>query len=64
RDYEALQREAIDALDGAGFETDYFAICNAETLLPATDQDRDLVILVTAALGSTRLLDNIEISLW
>ncbi|MGD2172913.1 MAG: pantoate--beta-alanine ligase, partial [Gammaproteobacteria bacterium] len=42
RDYEALQREAIDALDGAGFETDYFAICNAETLLPATDQDRDL----------------------
>jgi pantothenate synthetase len=32
--------------------------------LPATPQDRDLVILVTAAMGPTRLLDNIEVSLW
>jgi len=64
RDYQKLQREAIAALDGAGFKTDYFVVCNAETLLPATAQDRDLVILVTAALGATRLLDNIEISLW
>jgi pantoate--beta-alanine ligase len=64
RDYEMLQSEAIVTLDGAGFKTDYFVICNAETLLPASPQDRDLVILVTAALGGTRLLDNIEISLW
>jgi len=64
RDYAKLQSEAIAALDGAGFKTDYFVICNAETLLPASEQDRDLVILVTAALGGTRLLDNIEISLW
>jgi pantoate--beta-alanine ligase len=64
RDYEKLQREAIAVLDGAGFRTDYFVICNADTLDPATPQDRDLVILVTAALGETRLLDNIEISLW
>jgi len=59
-----LQQEAIAVLDGAGFKTDYFVICNAETLVPATAADRDLVILVTAALGGTRLLDNIEISLW
>ena len=64
RDYDKLQREAIAVLDGAGFRTDYLVICNAETLLPASAQDRDLVILVTAALGPTRLLDNIEISLW
>jgi len=64
RDYGMLQSEAIAALEGAGFKTDYFVICNAETLLPASAQDRDLVILVTAALGGTRLLDNIEISLW
>jgi pantoate--beta-alanine ligase len=55
---------AINNLGAAGFNTDYFKICNAETLLPATSEDRDLVILVTAALGQTRLLDNIEISLW
>jgi pantoate--beta-alanine ligase len=64
RDFQAMERAAIENLDGAGFHTDYFAICNAETLTPASAEDRDLVILVTAALGATRLLDNIEISLW
>jgi pantoate--beta-alanine ligase len=63
RDFEMLQQNAIDTLDGAGFKTDYFCICNAETLLAATADDRDLVILVTAAIGPTRLLDNIEVSL-
>ena len=64
RDFAALEKQAIAVLDDAGFRTDYFSVCNAETLLPATPEDRDLVILVTAALGDTRLLDNIEISLW
>ena len=64
RDYAAIERRAIARLDGAGFRTDYFSVCNAETLKPATPDDRDLVILVTAALGATRLLDNVEISLW
>jgi pantoate--beta-alanine ligase len=64
RDFQSLERSAIENLDGAGFRTDYFAICNPETLAPASKEDRDLVILVTAALGATRLLDNIEISLW
>ena len=64
RDFVKLQETAISILDEAGFKTDYFAICNAETLRPATPQDRDLVVLVTAALGQTRLLDNIELSLW
>lgn len=64
RDFAAIEREAINLLDNNGFETEYFAICNAETLEPASTEDRDLVILVTAILGSTRLLDNIEISLW
>ena len=64
RDFAKLQQTAVSVLDEAGFKTDYFTICNAETLLPATPEDRDLVILVTAALGQTRLLDNIEVSLW
>ena len=64
RNFKAAERNAIEQLDAAGFKTDYFSICNAETLLPATAEDRDLVILVTAAMGSTRLLDNIEVSLW
>jgi len=64
RDFRALEQDAIASLDDAGFKTDYFKICSAETLLPATPEDRDLVILVTAAIGQTRLLDNIEVSLW
>ncbi len=64
RNYAALQQRAIKKLDAGGFKTDYFVVCNAETLQPATADDRDLVILVTAAMDSTRLLDNIEISLW
>ncbi len=64
RDYPELQQRALQSLDQAGFKTDYFTICNAETLLPASSEDRDLVILVTAELGATRLLDNIEVSLW
>ena len=64
RDYTAIEARALQELDAAGFKTDYFKICNAETLLPAGAEDRDLVILVTAGLGATRLLDNIEISLW
>jgi pantoate--beta-alanine ligase len=59
-----VQARAVSRLDEAGFKTDYFVVCNAETLLPASAEDRDLVILVTTGLDSTRLLDNIEISLW
>ncbi len=64
RHFKAVEARAVNRLDEAGFKTDYFKICNAETLLPASAEDRDLVILVTAGLGETRLLDNIEISLW
>lgn len=64
RDFKTLEDAAVARLNDAGFDTNYFVICNAETLLPATADDRDLVVLVTTAMGPTRLLDNIEISLW
>lgn len=64
RDFETLEDAAIASLNDAGFDTNYYAVCNAETLAPAGADDRDLVVLVTAAMGPTRLLDNIEISLW
>jgi pantoate--beta-alanine ligase len=64
RNFELLQQQATNQLNEAGFDTDYFFICNADTLKPATQIDRKLVILVTAKLGETRLLDNIEIDLW
>ncbi|MCP3687928.1 MAG: pantoate--beta-alanine ligase [Gammaproteobacteria bacterium] len=64
RDYPGLEQQAIQALDAAGFEVDYYTICNADTLESASPQDKKLVVLVTAGLGKTRLLDNIEIDLW
>ncbi len=63
RNFGVLENQAIKQLDQAGFETDYFCVCSAETLKPASAKDRRLVILVTASLGETRLLDNIEIEL-
>ena len=64
RDFAVIGSQGAATLNEAGFKTDYFTVCNAETLMPATAEDRDLVILTAAALGETRLLDNIEISLW
>ena len=61
--FSKLEQRAIERLNQAGFETDYFSVCNVETLEPASPEDRTLVILVTARLGKTRLLDNIEIDL-
>jgi pantoate--beta-alanine ligase len=64
RRFNELEQQSTDQLNQAGFETDYFSICNAETLKPANPNDRKLVILVTSTLDKTRLLDNIEIDLW
>jgi pantoate--beta-alanine ligase len=62
--FAVVEKQAIDSLSQAGFDTDYFNVCNADTLKPATSGDKKLVILVTTRLGDTRLLDNIEIDLW
>ena len=64
RNFALIEKQAIDSLDQAGFETDYFNVSNADTLKPATSGDKKLVILVTTRLCDTRLLDNIEIDLW
>ncbi|MCH8176925.1 MAG: pantoate--beta-alanine ligase [Proteobacteria bacterium] len=61
--FKRLEKRAIERLNQAGFETDYFCVCSAETLKPASAEDRRLVILVTVLLGKTRLLDNIEVDL-
>jgi len=63
-DFGLLEQQASAQLKQAGFDLDYFSVCNADTLKPVTPEDKKLVILVTAQLGETRLLDNIEIDLW
>jgi pantoate--beta-alanine ligase len=63
-DFKKLEKQATERLNKAGFDTDYFNICEADTLKPATSENKKLVILVTARLDETRLLDNIEVDLW
>ncbi|ROR98636.1 pantoate--beta-alanine ligase [Sinobacterium caligoides] len=61
--YAELERHAIRDLSAAGFEPDYFNICDAATLRAVTAKTEDIVILVAARLGSTRLIDNVTLIL-
>ena len=47
----------------AGFEPDYFAIRDARTLRPVTEDTEEIAILAAARLGSTRLIDNVRLAL-
>ena len=61
--FDAIIKTATSALNAEGWAVDYIAICNANTLLPAQENDKNLVILGAAKLGKTRLIDNIEIAI-
>lgn len=61
-DYSALQQQASEQLEQAGFKTDYIEIRNTDLTEPPTDSKR-LVILAAAFMGKTRLIDNLEVSL-
>jgi pantoate--beta-alanine ligase len=63
RDMERLQKQAVEALVARGWKVDYVAVRNQSDLLPASLEERDLVVLAAARLGSTRLIDNVEVSL-
>lgn len=61
--YRALEQSAMDELTGRGWRVDYLAICDAQTLtqLSAEAYAPKMVVLVAARLGTTRLIDNVEI---
>ncbi|MFB4391470.1 MULTISPECIES: pantoate--beta-alanine ligase [unclassified Pseudomonas] len=63
RDYAALLAEGQAQLLGAGLRPDYLEVRHALNLRPAQVDDRDLVILGAAYLGSTRLIDNLYLHL-
>jgi pantoate--beta-alanine ligase len=63
KDFMRLTQMGKQQLQEAGFQPDYLAIANATSLRPAMKEDTHLVILVAAFLGSTRLIDNLRISL-
>ena len=68
RDFEHLQKRAVEALAARGWLLDYVAVRNQSDLQPASPAQgepaqRELVILAAARLGNTRLLDNVEVCL-
>ncbi|WP_018984787.1 pantoate--beta-alanine ligase [Salinimonas chungwhensis] len=62
-DYRRLAAESVQYLAAHGFKPDYIEVRNAHTLLPATGDDSQLVILAAAYLGKTRLIDNLTVEL-
>lgn len=59
-DHMQIEQRAIDDLSAQGWQVDYVAIRDSSLAIPSPDS-KQLVILVAARLGSTRLIDNIEI---
>lgn len=62
RDFGSLADAAAVHLDKCGFATDYVDI-RRQDLADAGPDDRELVILVAARLGTTRLIDNLAFTL-
>ncbi|WP_259757385.1 pantoate--beta-alanine ligase [Pseudomonas sp. GCEP-101] len=59
RDYAALLAQGRQQIEDAGLRIDYLEVREPVGLRPATAQDHQLVILVAAFLGTTRLIDNL-----
>jgi pantoate--beta-alanine ligase len=57
-----IEQRALQFLQQAGFNPDYFSICRSSDLKKADAEDRNLVLLSAAKLGKTRLIDNIYFS--
>ena len=62
-DFIGLAKQAASYIDNAGMKTDYIHICHARTLQPASEDDKELVILAAAHCGKARLIDNLQVTL-
>jgi len=61
-DFPILEQEAVALLKAVGFTPEYVRICDADTLLPATPETNNKIILAAAKLGKARLIDNLCIN--
>ena len=60
--YAEIEQQALQFLQQAGFQPDYFSVCRSSDLKKAATEDMDLVLLAAARLSKTRLIDNIYFS--
>ncbi|KNE75932.1 Pantoate-beta-alanine ligase [Candidatus Burkholderia crenata] len=63
RDFASIENEAVESLAQRGWQPDYIAVRKRVDLLPPgpADAAAPLVVLAAARLGTTRLIDNLEI---
>jgi len=61
-DYAALEKDGEEKLINAGFSPDYCSIRNVVDLSKPNNSEQELVILVAAKLGQTRLIDNLQVT--
>ncbi len=66
KDFVQLEQQASVLLTSQGWEVDYISIRSSTTLQPASQQDKNLIVLGAAKIinktsGKTRLIDNIEL---
>ena len=62
-DFAKLEHAAMKHLDEHGWKTDYISIRRQQDLLTPQLQEKRLVVLGASRLGTTRLIDNLEIDL-
>ena len=62
RNYEGLEQAGMQALQAHGFVPQYVAI-RTRDLQPPSSENKDLVVLVAAFIGKTRLIDNLPVAL-
>ena len=60
---DAVVTQAETELADAGFKHDYLDVRDAKTFAIANGQETELVILVAAYMGNTRLIDNLVVNL-
>jgi pantoate--beta-alanine ligase len=63
REYAAVERRARDKLVADQWDVDYVAVRKPAGLQLPSREDGELVILAAARLGTTRLIDNVELTL-
>ena len=61
RDFSALEKAAAEVLQSHGWAPDYIAIRRKSDLQSPSAHESELVVLAAAKLGSTRLIDNMEV---
>jgi len=59
--YNQRRQQAIEQLSEHGFEVEYFALVDRDTLEPVIGRTNNTILLAAAKLGGVRLIDNIMV---